>query len=223
MTMIKDKKIKFDSWESFWKKAKPMLGSRSDSFQMVFDHLDKVDNPFIVETGTYRIENNITGDGMSTVLFDVYAEFNGGKGVSIDIDENACKLSDGATNNFQIINENSLTALNKIQTKADLLYLDSFDVDWDNPLPAAIHHLKELFSARNLLKEGTLIVIVYNRVVSHRDKVKDFTVDGVAGVLRGLDKGDLERIGKGQIVLEYMNDIGLEPLFDAYQIGWLWR
>ena len=201
---LKNKQIKFDSWESFWKKVKPMLGpNRMDSFQMVFDHLDKVENPSIVETGTYRMEGNIAGDGMSTVLFDTYIDFHGGKGVSIDIDKYACSLAHRATRNFQIMNENSLTALGKIETKADLLYLDSFDVDWKNHLPAAIHHLKELFSARDLLKKGTLIVIDDNLLIEGTTEKK--------------------RIGKGEVVLEYMNDIGMKPLFDAYQIGWIWK
>lgn len=221
--MTENKKIKFDSWESFWKKTKPMLGNRIDSFQIIFDYLSEVDKPSIVETGTYREENNITGDGMSTVLFDTFIEFYGGKGVSIDIDKDACKLSDESTKNFQIINENSLTALSRLETKADLLYLDSFDVDWNNPLPAATHHLKELFSARNLLKEGTLIVIDDNILVSPKNKMKQYKIEGVEGLLQGLDNGDIERRGKGQVVLDYMNDIGVKPLFDMYQMGWIWN
>ncbi len=188
-----------DSWEGFWGKVKPLLRDRSHSFQIIFDYLDKVDNPFIVETGTYRETNNIAGDGMSTVLFDCYLEFKGGNGVSIDLDQEACKLSRESTKNIEIINEDSLTALSRIQGQADLLYLDSFDVDWDNHWPASTHHMKEFFSARNLLKDGTLVVVDDNYFDDSR-----------------------EHVGKGRVISEYMDALGIEPLFDMYQIGWLW-
>ena len=188
-----------ESWESFWAKIKPLLRERSHSFQIIFDILDKIDNPFIVETGIYRETNNIAGDGMSTVLFDCYLEFKGGNCVSIDLDKEACKLSRKSTKNIEIINEDSLTALSRIQGQADLLYLDSFDLDWNNHWPASTHHMKEFFSARNLLKDGTLVVVDDNRY----DNCK-------------------ERVGKGRVIAEYMDALGIEPLFDMCQIGWLW-
>jgi hypothetical protein len=40
----------------------------------------------------------------------------------------------------------------------DLLYLDSFDVDFDDPLPSAIHHLKELLAIAPLVSFETLVV-----------------------------------------------------------------
>ena len=46
---------------------------------------------------------------------------------------------------------------------ADLLYLDSFDVDFENPLPAAAHHLSELMAALNLLAPGSLVAVDDNR------------------------------------------------------------
>jgi len=41
----------------------------------------------------------------------------------------------------------------------DLLYLDSFDVDFDDPLPSAIHHLKELLAIAPLVSFETLVVV----------------------------------------------------------------
>ena len=42
---------------------------------------------------------------------------------------------------------------------ASLLYLDSFDLDPDNPTPSAIHHVLELLAARPLLGPGTVVVV----------------------------------------------------------------
>jgi hypothetical protein len=59
--------------------------------------------------------------------------------------------------------------------------------------------MKEFFSARNLLKDGTLVVVDDNYFDDSR-----------------------ERVGKGRVISEYMDALGIEPLFDMYQIGWLW-
>ena len=202
--MAHEKSIKIseqiENWEVFWEKIKPLLNARSHSFQMIFNFLDKIDKPFIVETGAYRQVDNIAGDGMSTVLFDCYLEFNNGRGISIDLDQEACRLSGESTKNIEVINGNSLTALTQIQGKADLLYLDSLDVDWNDHWPASTHHMKELFSARNLLKNGTLIVVDDNTFSHSR-----------------------ERIGKGRVIFDYMSALNIEPLFDMYQIGWIWE
>ncbi len=189
-----------ENWGSFWAKVKPALNARSHSFQIIFDYLKNIYKPFIVETGAYRQMDNIAGDGMSTVLFDCYLEFSDGRGISIDIDQEACRLSRESTKNIEVINGDSLTTLTQIKTKADLLYLDSFDIDWNDHWPASTHHMKELFSARNLLKDGTLIVVDDNA----------FDNSGA-------------RIGKGRVIFDYMQALDIDPLFDMYQIGWIWE
>jgi hypothetical protein len=45
------------------------------------------------------------------------------------------------------------------QTKIDLVYLDSFDIDWKNPFPAMQHGLKEFKAVEKYLKVGSVIVI----------------------------------------------------------------
>jgi len=58
------------SWDAYWDQIKQRLNKRADTFQQIFDYLESIVDPVIVETGTYREENNYEGDGCSTLLFD---------------------------------------------------------------------------------------------------------------------------------------------------------
>jgi hypothetical protein len=44
-------------------------------------------------------------------------------------------------------------------TVADLVYLDSFDVDFGDPVPAALHGLRELWAIRPALGSGSLLLV----------------------------------------------------------------
>ena len=43
--------------------------------------------------------------------------------------------------------------------KIDLLYLDSWDVEWSNPNPSGLHGLAEFLSASSHMKKGSLLLI----------------------------------------------------------------
>ena len=104
------------------------------------------------------------------------------------------------TKHAEIIEADSVEALDNLQGSISLLYLDSYNItDWNNDWAPAAHHLKELFAAHDLLQVGTLIVV--------DDNIK--APDG-------------RRHGKGRLVYELMESLGIEPLFDSYQIGWTW-
>ena len=192
-------------WKKYFKKIKPSLGARSETFGQIFEHLDGCIGfkaPVIVETGTYREENNYTGDGCSTLLFDNYAKERDGTVISIDIDSEACKLSRKNTgNNTEVICGDSVEELSALTGRADLLYLDSYNIEnWMEDWAPAAHHLKELFAAKSIINPGTLIVVDDNIM----------TKDGI-------------RLGKGRLIYEIMDAIGIEPYFDKYQIGWIWK
>ena len=65
-------------WDIYWDQIKPRLNKRADTFEQIFDYLERIVDPVIVETGTYREENNYEGDGCSTLLFDQYVAAHGG-------------------------------------------------------------------------------------------------------------------------------------------------
>jgi hypothetical protein len=188
------------SWDEYFSGIKPRLNKRSAGFQKIFDFLGGLNSPVIVETGTYREENNYEGDGCSTLLFDSFVDYHGGVVLSVDIDPKACDLAKENTCFTEVIESDSVEFLGTLEGKIDLLYLDSYNIaDWNNDWAPAAHHLKELFAAKNCIKEGTMIVV--------DDNLK-------------LPNG--KRLGKGRLIYELMESLGIDPCFDDYQIGWIW-
>ena len=190
-----------NTWNKYFDEVFPRLSRRQSSFETIFEFLNKIKYPTIVETGTYREQDSYEGDGCSTLLFDKYVECHGGNLISIDIDPKACQLARNATTEAIVIERDSVKALGEMNGHVDLLYLDSYDInDWDNDWAPASHHLKELFAAKNLISTGTLIVVDDN---DH------------------LSSGNL--IGKGRLINEVMESLGIEPYIFGYQIGWTWE
>lgn len=190
-----------NSWNAYFDEVAPRLNKRRSSFETILNFLGDIKNPSIVETGTYREENNYEGDGCSTLIFDKYIETFGGTLISIDIDPKACQLAREATTEALIIEKDSVEALGDMEGHVDLLYLDSYNIqDWNNDWAPAAHHLKELFAAKNIIKPGTLIVVDDNI------HLKDDMV-----------------IGKGRLINELMDSLGVEPYIFGYQIGWIWE
>ena len=138
------------------------LGKRHEAFATIAELLPE--GCRIIETGTVRQIDNWEGDGQSTIVWDTLATNLGGTVTTIDIDpigaELVAELELQATT---AIVGNSLDVIPTLTGHADLLYLDSFDVDFENPLPAAAHHLSELMAALNLLAPGSLVAVDDNR------------------------------------------------------------
>jgi hypothetical protein len=183
--------------EIFKQQFYPYLGQRKETFRIIFEYLDnlKQDKYLIVETGTTRIKEN-WDDGNSTIMFDKYCQLNNGIIYTVDIDPQACETSRKNTGNNTIVYlGDSVKFLQTLGNpeNIDLLYLDSFDVDWDNTHPSSFHHIKELCTVYAKLKSGCLIVV-------------DDNSNGK---------------GKGTYVFEFLNNVGDKLLFDEYQIGYI--
>ena len=189
-------------WTTYFSEIKLKLGARADGFQKIFDYLNGVQNPIIIETGTYREENNYTGDGCSTLLFDNYVSCHGGQLISVDIDPEACELATASTsNNTEVIESDSVEFLGTLEGRCDLLYLDSYNItDWNNDWAASAHHLKELFAAKNIINPGTLVIV-------------DDNIKSPQG----------QRLGKGRLIYELMESLGIFCFIDGYQVGWIWE
>jgi len=97
-----------------------------------------------------------------------------------------------------------------------MFYLDSFDVDWRYPHPAAAHHLKEFTAISRLLHEDTLVVVddapAYANLTQN-DKEPTSTWKILSAPLPTIG-------GKGSLIHEYAMLSGAKLVFSHYQTAW---
>jgi hypothetical protein len=210
--------------EAFWTyfdTIKPQLAARAATLTRIFEYLDGFDRPVgIVETGCCRQAGNWTGDGGSTLLFDRYAQCHPGSAVlTVDIDPAATALCRSLVSSLVRIHTGDSVAFLRSLADApppdlpavDLLYLDSYDVNFDDVFPSAFHHMKELVAIAPLVRARTLVVV--------DDSPSAFTgfinAEGQVLLVAPPKVG-----GKGKFVGEYAQHIGAEKIFESYQCGW---
>jgi len=151
----------------------------------------------ILETGTSAWGAD------STRLWDEYVKYSGGSLKSVDLRPEPKAYLDGkVSSQTQLSVGDSVAFLEKLaqaNQPADLIYLDSYDVDWEDPEPAEIHGEAEFKVAMNLIRIGGIILI-------------DDTPTSSAARLIGLSLLDTARTrGKGGRVLQSIRD---DPKFE---------
>tara|TARA_B100000131_G_scaffold318971_1_gene363905 strand:- start:2451 stop:3092 length:642 start_codon:yes stop_codon:yes gene_type:complete len=185
------------------------IRNRADPFLKVFELLEDrklsgQDYFHIVETGTSRLDHGYMcfgDDGCATHIFDKFVNFYDGEVLSVDIKQENCDFSNSITSpKTRVTCSDSVKFLWSLPEnyKIDFLYLDSYDIERENPHPSQLHHVKELCAAMKNLKKDTIIVV---------DDHDGFFTGG--------------KIGKGTYVKQFMSDIDAELLFEGYQIGWI--
>ena len=96
----------------------------------------------------------------STRFWAKYVQTFGGSLTTVDIRPNAKRSLWGqVSNQTKFVISDSVKFLKNQNSEFDFYYLDSWDVDWNNPLPAARHGFEEFQSIRGNLKSGNLILI----------------------------------------------------------------
>jgi FkbM family methyltransferase len=208
-------------WQ-FYDALRPQLAHRAGTLARIFEYLDRFDRPLgIVETGCARQRDNWRGDGGSTLLFDKYAEFHPGTIIyTVDLDAAATQLCQSMVSSRVKVHTGDSVAFLKALSdnppadlpSVDMLYLDSYDVDFDHVVPSAVHHLKELVAIAPLLSPETLVVV--------DDAPASFV--GFMGAEGQLSLVAPPKVGgKGKYVAEYAQQVGAEKVFEAYQCGWI--
>lgn len=208
-------------WKFFETDAYPKLEHRQDSLKYVFEYLDQLARPvFVVETGCVRNVGTWAEEGQSTILFDHFVSWLPGSVMhSVDLDPRATALCRSlVSSNVQLHTGDSVAFLRALARNPppgfryiDVLYLDSLDIDFANPHPSAIHHMKELVAISTLIGPQTLVVVddsPLEAVYFPSSKSFTFVTDPVVS-------------GKGKYVAEYAKTIGLAPVFTGYQTGWV--
>lgn len=182
-----------------------LTGKRENGFNVMMSHLDKCRDPLIIETGCARQENNFTGDGMSTLIFDSYINEHGGEFHTVDIDQNnvdfARKHIQGNSGihcgDSVLFLHNLNLLLTEQSRKIDLLYLDSLDYFPEQELESSLHHIYELCAIRPSIKSGTMVVV--------DDNFYDY------GIFKG----------KGKFMFEFMQKINCQCVCQEYQCIWV--
>lgn len=185
---------------NFYKELISKTGKRKESFQLMLDRIKTRTSPLVVETGCSRQDNNFDGDGMSSLIFDSFTEHHQGEFYSVDINPDHVDFTKKLIKKGNIICSDSVSFLFELNKKLrtqnkqiDLLYLDSFDFERNNPHPSSLHHIMELTSIWPSCLTGTIIAI------------DDNFPDGT---------------GKGQYVSLWMEKNNIKPIFKDYQIIW---
>lgn len=177
------------------------LGHRADTFRIAFQALMRKPHlaaPVIAETGCLRDLGNWAGDGQSTFLFDCFAQTTHGLVYSVDTSAEAVATARSVTSDrTQVALGDSVSFLAGRLWPIDLLYLDSLDLDINQEVATATHHLFELTAAMRHLQPGSIVII-------------DDTTRNA----------ESKWFGKGRLVSDYLGRIGATLLAEGSQAVW---
>lgn len=175
---------------------------RSEGFAKIFTLAEeqsiKTNNSIVIlETGSMRKSYlAFGGDGSSTLMFNHFVENKGGRVYTVDLND---KCKNNIENIYKLKNTysyimDSVEYLKNFQTPQDItvLYLDSYDVDFNKPEPSARHHLKEIEVIFDKLTTGTIIAIDDNKVINGEPR------------------------GKGYLVEKFLRDKNTKLIYDGY-------
>jgi len=154
----------------------------------------------------------------STLLWDQFVNIFGGKVFSVDLNKGAVDETNHLTSNQTLVTcSDSLLYLPTLSEPIDFLYLDSYDVDFFNPLPSAEHHLKEFNAIKHLLHTGSIILIDDTPIT--RDWFDNATNNHLYNTMK--DTFDTEMSGKGSLVNKELEKMGATKIMHQYQTLWV--
>ena len=188
----------------------PLLAGRTEGFRTIFKALEArcltLDRPaLIVETGSLRQPGNWAGDGQSTILWREFSCVHPCELHTVDLDPEAAKVVRelcGDGEDLHVHTGDSVAFLYEMAKgdnppQIDMLYLDSFDFDIDDPFPSAFHHIKELIAARPCLRKGSIIAIDDNFILP-----------------------DGKMTGKGYLAIQWFEHLNIPCMYQGHQYVW---
>ena len=167
----------------------------------------------VVETGCSTYQGT-----KSTTLWDKFVNTYGGHVYSVDLDSRAVITANNSTSDKTlVICSDSVEYLKKFDKAIDFLYLDSYDVDFSNPLPSAKHHLNEFNAVKHLLHKGSVVLIDDTPVSA------DWYDDACS-----IPQNDSRRhnfssqmSGKGSLVIMELEKMNATNILHQYQTLWV--
>lgn len=189
-------------------KFAPLLAVRAGGFREIFRRLEercagRAEPGLIIETGSMRTVGNWAGDGQSTVLWKEFASIHDCEVHSVDLDPEATRVvREECGDAVQAFTGDSVRYLydfaNSPQARQiDLLYLDSYDFDNQDPFPSAFHHIKELIAVRPCLGAGSIVAIDDNFVLAEGGWT-----------------------GKGYLAMQWFEHLGIPCAHQGHQFVW---
>jgi len=170
--------------------------------------LNNNNNNNIVETGCSTHQGT-----KSTTLWDKFVNSYGGNVYSVDLDNEAVTLANSVTSDKTLVTcSDSVEYLKTFTQPIDLLYLDSYDVDFSNPLPSANHHLNEFNAVKHLLHKGSIVLIDDTPVSA--DWYDDADSTKRTNFLP-------EMSGKGSLVNIELEKMNATKILHQYQVLWV--
>ncbi len=188
--------LMFEEGASILENKIPKKDKRYFTFLRALLYMKERNVQTIVETGTARDGlNGCIGDGCSTCIFSEWAELYGASFYSVDINDSNLREAKKALNSAETVSHlilsDSVEFLQNFGRPIDFLYLDSYDFEWDNPIPSQQHHLSEIIAAYPWLHENSVVMI---------------------------DDCDLPHGGKGKLVIEFLLSRGWKITAKKYQV-----
>lgn len=185
----------------------PCRDSLSRSLRLLGNHPAR-----IIETGSSAWGAN------SSVLFDSYVNSFGGSLASVDIRMNPMtNLLGVCTDKSEFYCDDSVSFLKRFpKRETSFVYLDSWDVDWSNPMPSALHGFSEFIEVFPFLTPGSILLI--------DDTPRDSSVMEVVHPNHLESFLDFQRMygfapGKGALVLNYLKQFSCgEIISHDYQL-----
>jgi hypothetical protein len=154
----------------------------------------------------------------STLLWDKFVNLFDGKVISVDLNNSSVEYTNSLTSNkTNVICSDSLLLLPTLKDSIDFLYLDSYDVDFLNPLKSAEHHLKEFNSVKKLLHKGSIVLI--NDTPCSPKWLDDGKNNNLYNILKHTFNPNM--CGKGSLVNKELKKMGAKKIMHQYQCLWI--
>ena len=164
-------------------------------FEIIFGELEKLnlEKYYICETGCIRSLTQFDWQGNFTIISNNFLEFYDGLIYTCNIDADAVNLCRGLSKTKALLMDSvqflrTLTEIDNIH----LFYLDSMDIDFNNPTPSMTHHYNEF------------VALIKNRTVG--------------GFYLAIDDNITTTMQKGYHINQLMKKLDITPILDSYQV-----
>jgi hypothetical protein len=171
------------------------------------------------KTSYVFVETGCSAHGTkSTLLWDNFVNLINGRVISVDLNPTAVNETNKLTTaKTHVTCSDSLIFLPSLTDQIDFLYLDSYDVDFLNPLLSAEHHLKEFNCVKHLLHKGSIVLI--DDTPSSPEWLDNGKYNGMYPTLKLTFIPEM--CGKGSLVNKELEKMGAKKLMHQYQALWI--